>query len=280
MDKLFGYIIANTNDLPPEEKKRYQQVYCGLCRELGRRHGQLSRLSLNYDMTFLILLLSSLYEPEEEHGEIRCVVHPVGKHAYICNRYTRYAADMTVALSYYKCMDDWIDDRKRFSRLYAGALNHAYSEVKEQWPRQCCAIETCMQELSQIEQGTAGPDEAANCFGRLMAELFIYAEDVWSKPLRQFGTCLGRFIYIMDAAVGYEGDQAKNRYNPILASGKKPADMQEAMAIQIGTAAEIFEKLPLVADVHLLRSVIYAGVWQKYQMKNARKGNNDGTGSI
>ena len=233
-------------------------------------------------MTFLILLLSSLYEPEEDQGEIHCVVHPVGKHAYSCSRYTQFAADMTVALISHKCMDDWNDDRKLSRRLYAGILKNAYSDVKTQWPRQCHTVESCMQELSQIEKNAGGPDEAANCFGKLMAELFVYSEDVWSKPLLQFGNCLGRFIYMMDAVIDYEEDQKSGSYNPILAAGKRPEDMQDAMTVQIGMAAEIFEKLPLVEDVHLLRSVIYAGVWQKYQakMKDVRKEEDHGTGSL
>lgn len=233
-------------------------------------------------MTFLILLLSSLYEPEEEQGENHCVIHPVGKHAYSRSCYTRYAADMTVALSYYKCMDDWSDDRKLSRRLYAGVLKNACSEVKAQWPRQCQAVEACMRELSQIETSVGGPDEAANCFGTLMAELFVYSEDVWSKPLHQFGNCLGRFIYMMDAVIDYEDDQKNGSYNPILAAGIKPEDIQEAMTVQIGMAAEIFEKLPLIKDVHLLRSVIYAGVWQKYQTKmtDTRKEEDHGAGSL
>ena len=67
---MFGYVIANADSLTDEEKARYKAVYCGLCRSLGERHGLRGRLTLNYDMTFLILLLNSMYEPEEtQHCE-------------------------------------------------------------------------------------------------------------------------------------------------------------------------------------------------------------------
>ena len=269
---MFGYIIANTDDLSEKEQARYQQAYCGLCHELGKRHGQLSRLSLNYDMTFLILLLFSLYEPSEEQGSIRCIIHPTKNHPFCRNCYTEYAADMTIALSYYKCMDDWKDDHKVTGRFYAAAIEKEYLDVKMRWPRQCRTIESCLQELEKIEEGEASSDKAANCFGRLMAELFVYQEDLWEKSLRQFGNCLGRFIYMMDAVMDYESDKKKGNYNPIVSAGKTPDDVHDAMTIQIGMAAEIFEKLPLVEDVHLLRSVIYAGVWQKYLAKSAKKG--------
>ena len=279
---MFGYVIANTDDLSQEEKNRYQQIYCGLCRELGKRHGQLSRLRLNYDMTFLILLLTSLYEPYEDKGEIRCVAHPVKKHSYSRNRYAEYAADMTVALTYYKCVDDWNDEHKLSGHLYAGVLKKSYSDIKQRWPRQCEVIERCMGELTQIEENAGSPDQATNCFGELMAELFVYEEDVWSKPLRQFGNCLGRFIYMMDAAIDYDDDKKSGSYNPIITAQKTPKDIYEVMTVQIGMAAEIFEKLPLVEDANLMRSVIYAGVWQKYRAKTAEINKEDehGTGSI
>ena len=54
---MFGYLAADPARLSPEELARYKACYCGLCRCLQERHGTLSRLTLNYDMTFLVLLL-------------------------------------------------------------------------------------------------------------------------------------------------------------------------------------------------------------------------------
>lgn len=278
---MFGYIIANTEDLSQEEKDRFRRVYCGLCRELGKRCGQLSRFSLNYDMTFLVLLLSALYEPKEEDGNGRCIVHPVKRHEFCTNQYTSYAADMTVALTYYKCIDDWKDDRNLAGGIYASVLKSSYRKIRERWPRHCSVIETAMSELNEIEENKGGLDEAANCFGRLMEELFVYSQDIWEKPMRQFGNCLGRFIYIMDAAMDCEEDKKSGSYNPLLISHKSSEEAEEIMRIYIGTAATVFEKLPLVEDVHLLQSVLYAGVWQKYlAKKNAGKEESDGSGSL
>ena len=102
---MFGFVQANTNILTEEEKLRYRQFYCGLCHTLGENHNNISRFGLTYDMTFLAMLLSSLYEPKEEHIESNCIVHPFKKHQYIKNKYIDYAADMTIALVYFKCMD-------------------------------------------------------------------------------------------------------------------------------------------------------------------------------
>ena len=63
-------------------------------------HGQTSRLTLTYDMTFLALLLTGLYEREGNLEKIRCPFHPMQKLETRRNAYTQYAADMNVLLSY------------------------------------------------------------------------------------------------------------------------------------------------------------------------------------
>lgn len=264
---MFGFVVANTGELTPEEKERYQRVYCGLCRTLGRRSGQLSRLSLTYDMTFLILMLSSLYEPAETAGTLRCPVHPAKAHPYTVSALSDYAADMTVALSYYKCLDDWADERKPAARGYAALLKRRYAGVRGQWPRQCGTIERELAELTRAETEKAPLDALANCFGVLMGEVFAYREDEWERPLRRFGRELGKFIYVMDAAVDYEKDVEKGRYNPLLEMKKTPEEMREPMTVLLGQAAGVFEKMPLVQDARLLRNVLYAGVWQKYNVE-------------
>lgn len=278
---MFGYIICNKEKLEPEEEQRYQSVYCGLCKTLEKRFGQLARISLNYDMVFLILFLASLYEPEETSDEFTCVFHPGHKKNSLINKYTEYAADMTVALFYYKCLDDWQDEHKHVEHWCMKKLEKGYQEVKRRYPRQCNAISEGIQKLNEIEHSaTSQPDEAVNCFGRLMSEMFIYEEDFWSNSLRSFGYHLGRFIYLMDAAVDYKKDQKKNNYNPLIQMGKKPEEMEEILEMLIGEATRQFEKLPLVQDVHLLRNILYGGVWQRYSMEKSREEEQHGRRSI
>lgn len=268
---MFGYMIANPNDLNEAEKQRYNEIYCGLCYRLGKQHGQLARLGVTYDLTFLILLLASLYEPAEKQGTLHCPAHPVHKHPYTVNRFTDYAADLTIALTYYKCLDDWQDEHQWLKRGYAGLLKSAYAKVKTRLPRQCEMIQACMQDLNRIENAKGSPDEATQAFGRLMGECFVESEDLWSGMLRQMGSQLGHFIYLMDAFMDYDEDIKKGTYNPLVFLGAKPHQLPEALNIYMGMAADVFERLPLVQDLHLLRSIVYNGVWQKYQARLAKQ---------
>ena len=108
---MFGYVMASSSELTEQEKSRYGQVYCGICRQIRLRASRMARMGLSYDMAFLALLLMSLYEPEETCGDRACLMHPVKKRSWIDNQYVRYAADMNVVLSYYNCLDDWQDER-------------------------------------------------------------------------------------------------------------------------------------------------------------------------
>ena len=110
---MFGYIIPNYDELKVKEFKHYHEFYCGLCQSLKKYAGLRGQISLTYDMTFLGLLLSSLYEDEPaDMSECRCVAHPKKKHRYVISEYIDYAADMNVLMTYYKCMDDWNDEKK------------------------------------------------------------------------------------------------------------------------------------------------------------------------
>ena len=274
---MYGYISCSRDSLNAEEQERYQEIYCGLCRKLGREYGQLGRLSLSYDMTFLILFLSSLYEPEEKREPFLCGLHPRREKMAAENKFTGYAADMTIVLAYYKCLDDWKDENKRLKKMYASGIKGAFQRVREKYPRQCRGITEGIQRLDEIERTSVrNPDAAVNCSGRMLSELFVTEEDFWSGSLRDFGFELGKFIYLMDAAMDYDSDRKKHSYNPLICAGMRPEDMKELLAMSMGNVTQIFEQLPLVQDVHLLRNILYGGVWQQYSAKYfGKEKNND-----
>ena len=264
---MFGYVVSNLKELSDSDKQRYNAVYCGVCRQIRQRVGQTARLSLSYDMAFLALLLMSLYEPEEEIRPNACALHPIKKRPWVDNPYICYAADMNVALAYYNCLDDWLDDGKLSARIMAGALEKAYVRIARDHSRQCQAIDRCITELSRLEkENCSNADEPASCFGRLMGELLVYEEDLWSPALREMGMALGRFIYLADAAVDYRRDARKKKYNPYLAmgTGENWPRWEEYLVLAMARCTEYYERLPLVQDKSLLDNILYSGVWTNF----------------
>ncbi len=278
---MFGLVSASVEELTQEEKTRYGAVYCGICREIKESDGQLCRLGLQYDMAFLALLLMSLYEPEEPGGDRSCVLHPIKKRPWITNDYIRYAARMNVALAAYKAKDDWQDDRRMSARMMGSVFGRNQQDIAALFPRQCAGMESCLKELSALEkENCANPDEPANCFGRLMSELMVCKEDMWSDTLRKLGFHLGRFIYLADAAIDYEKDRKHHKYNPFLAMGGE-ADYQkweQYLVLAMAGCTDAYERLPLVQDKHLLDNILYSGVWLNYrkQQRKSEKEDHDG----
>ena len=275
---MFGYVTASIKELEKDEERRYGAVYCGICRRIRIQSGNVARLGLSYDMAFLALLLMSLYEPEETAGERACMMHPVKKRPWVDNGYVQYAADMNVVLGYYNCLDDWQDDGKISAKLLAQQFGKHVPEIEERYPRQCSAIANCIRQLSELEKSSCGnPDEPASCFGRLMGELLTYEEDLWAPTLRQMGFYLGRFIYLLDAALDYDKDEKKGKYNPYLAmgTGKDWPRWEEYLVLTMGRCTEAFEKLPLVQDKSLLDNILYSGVWMNKRKKGQKEDQND-----
>ena len=270
---MFGFVTASPKELTKEQYDRYGGVYCGICRQIRDRASQTARLGLSYDMAFLALLLMSLYEPEEITGPLHCAAHPFRKRDWVDNEFVRYAADMNVALAYYKAMDDWNDDRNPAAKVLAGVFGKTMQVLEKQYPRQCGAAAKCIGDLSALEKGNCpNPDEVANTFGRLMGELLVYREDLWAPILRDMGHHLGRFVYLADAAVDYRSDKKKKKYNPYLAMGSgEDWDRWEGYLVQaMGRCTCEFEKLPLVQDKALLDNILYSGVWMNFRGKGAK----------
>lgn len=268
---MFGYLVAATAVLEEQERARYQAVYCGLCRSLKRCFGQSARLTLNYDMTFLVLLLSSLYEPEEETGESACPRHPFASQRYVMSAFSDYAACMNLAMAYLKCLDDWKDDKNLTALAEARTLQAGYELVKTRYPRQCAGIEEGLRALSELEDaGREDPDAAAACFGRMLREVFVYREDRWSETLRRMGDSLGRFLYLLDAAMDLEEDARRGRYNPFRSHAGEAgnaARFRDILRMQLGECVYWYDRLPLVDDAGLMKNILCLGLWSAFNQR-------------
>ena len=272
---MFGYVITNCKTLSEDEQMRFRALYCGMCRVLRERYGNVGRLTLSYDMTFVAMVLAALYEPEEQSGRERCVAHPVKPHDYAVNSVMGYAADLNVMLAYHKCADNWQDDRNPAFLAAKAALGRAYRSAAARLPDKARAIEAWMDGIREIEKsGREEIDPPMNLTGRMMGELFRYRDDYWSDELRRMGDALGRFIYFMDAYDDLEADVRKGKFNPLKSMMQLP-DFEElckqALTMMLADCADAFEGLPVLKDADLIRNILYSGVWARYLYIQDRK---------
>ena len=269
---MYGYIRAYKPEMRFREYDIYHGCYCGLCDALHKRHGAAARWTLSYDMTFLILLLTGLYEPAEEKAERRCIAHPFHKSLHIQSEITAYAADMSILLFRDKCMDDWNDERKITRRAAAEMFRKSYRRIQAQYPQKCKAVQAQLDLLHQMEQqNESNPDLPAGCFGTLLGELFVWKEDEWADNLRQVGFYLCKFIYLLDAYDDLEHDRKKNCYNPLRSMAEHDPQFSQTceslLKMMMASCAESFERLPILHYDEILRNILYAGVWPKFYQR-------------
>lgn len=266
---MFGYVVMNKPEIKFKDYDVYRSFYCGLCRELRERYGISGQISLTYDMTFVILLLSGLYEPPNRKGKSRCILHPVCKHPVRKNEFTEYAADMNVLLTYYKCMDDWKDEKKFLRFAYAGFLKGKSKKVKALYREKADAIMRYLNRLSELEQaGEKDIDRMAGCFGKIMEEIFVYRHDQWEPSLRRMGFFLGKFIYLLDAYDDVEKDVKNGNYNPFSETyimKEFPEQVRQILLLMLAEACREFEKLPIIKYGDILRNILYSGVWCRFE---------------
>ncbi len=273
---MFGYIAVNKPEMKFREFDVYQSYYCGLCKSLKDRYGKRGQLTLSYDMTFLALLLTSLYEPETVSGVRRCIAHPIEKHRYCQNEFTDYAADMNLLFSYEKCLDDWNDERSVKKGLMGLLLKNQDHQVYERYPEKVDEICRKMEEIHEFEKADSrNIDEVAGAFGAIMAEIFAYRKDEWEETLRRMGFFLGKFIYLMDAYEDIETDLKQGMYNSLKSIYEDPDFEEQAermLLMMMAECSKAFERLPIVENTEILRNILYSGVWCRYdQVKQKRK---------
>ena len=183
---MFGYLDINREQMSEEALGRWKAYYCGLCRALQERRGALGRLTLSNDMTFLTVLLSSLYEPRERTGRSGCPVHPLRPRDYVRTEMTEYAADMNLLLSYYHCLDNERDEGSRAQGLMARRLQPAVKEAEKAWPRQVEAVRESIERISALEkESSPSVDALLDLSGRMLGPLFAPREDAFA-PSRPF----------------------------------------------------------------------------------------------
>ena len=272
---MFGYVVMNRPEMKIKDYDLYRSFYCGLCRELRDRYGISGQITLTYDLTFVTLLLSGLYEPPTKKGTSRCIVHPVRRQPVRKNEFKEYAEDINVFLSYYNCVDDWTDEKKLSRLAYSRLLERKDKKAEALWKNKTSVIIRHLNEISAMEKaGETDIDRISGCFGKIMEEILVYKEDQWELALRRMGFYLGKFIYLMDAFDDVEEDMEKGNYNPFaqdyIIEGFEEK-VRQILIMMMAEACREFEKLPIIKYADILRNILYSGVWCRFETVSEKR---------
>ncbi len=270
---MYGYVRPEKGELKVREYETFRGVYCGLCHTLKKRYGPLLRFAVNYDLTFLAMLLAG-------PGPVttcpkRCPYHPL--RTAQCPETSEAmdaAADYTVILSYWKLRDGAED--KPFAaglgyRLLAWLMTGAYRKAVLLRPEFASVTETELAALGELErQSCPGVDPPADRFARILAAAGEGAEGSdRRRVLRELLYHLGRVVYILDAADDLPEDMKTGAYNPLRyrfspENGKlSPEDEKELrLSLQhshnsISAAFALLDDTPYTS---ILTNILYIGL--------------------
>ncbi len=267
---MFGYVRPSLGRLSQEDTARFSAMYCGLCRALGRRCGKAASLILNYDFTFLAVLLAEGEAEDPLHG--RCIVHPLqGRDYFPGNDALDLAADCSVILAWWQ-LKDAIADSGGLAAKYRSAallLKPAYERARRSRPDFDRSTRRQLEELSRLEaERCPSMDQAADTFALLLQSAAGEVEDsVKRRVLEQMLYHLGRWIYLVDAADDLAEDFSSGSYNPLiyrygLTEGKLTKEARESLVLSLDHSIRLMGAACELWDFGVWTPVIQATVYE------------------
>lgn len=266
---MFGYIRVKKEELKIKDFEAYKAVYCSLCKRLGKSYGILSRFTLSYDFTFLALLNMSLKSNCVSFERKRCVFNPLKKCNY-CKNSDEFdmPAAAAMIMIYYKILDN-IEDEKGLKKIGAIILapifKRAYKKAEKKYPDiKEYAENYISSQINAESKENISLDEACDPSAKVLSKILPLCgeTDREKRVLERIGYCLGRYIYLMDAANDLEEDIKKNRFNVLKAL--KSEDIVKTVEPQIyfciNEAAKAFELLDIKKFEPILGNIIYLGL--------------------
>lgn len=271
---MFGYVRCAKQELRVRDYDRYYAAYCGVCGHLGKGYGFFSRFLVNYDMTFLYLLLASV-KPAAQTTRCWCPARVVCSKPCVDDAaLLDYVAAVDVILCRHKLEDNIADSgffkasAYRFAKLLTA---RGYRKAKNKLPEFDRLIREHLSVLQLLEQERSGSiDRTADAFAQILSECAgLYDDPAVRRPMAQLLYHVGRFIYLVDALDDLEQDCKTGNYNPLRyrfvpENGKLSAQdsqyMSDILNGSINTCGAALELLPLQTGRELLENILYLGL--------------------
>lgn len=266
---MFGYIYPVKLDLTFREFHKFKAYYCGVCKSIQGNFGNIERMSVNYDITFLAILLSAVYVEIDETTYDTCILDPFTKKKVIRNEIVEYCAFMNILLGYYKILDNVKDEKNLAFKVIQKIMNRTYQKSALQYPEKDRILRAFHEQIGKMEERTvATVDEYLDLFGNALAEVFEYRSgDEHSETLRNLGYEIGRYVYLMDSVDDFARDQKRKNFNPLnncKNSGMKHFSEEKAEEILI-KINQLLPKLKLKQSQGILNNILEFGLRKKAQ---------------
>ncbi len=227
---MFGYIKTDYPNMYIKDTVLYRAMYCGLCKGIGKCCNGKARLALNYDLTFLSVLVHNLADVDVKIEKQRCVIHWFRKHPIAnVDMLTERVACLNVILAYHKCNDDVLDSGK--GRIKLSFFKSAYKKAVKKEPKFNEIVTKRYAELLKYEKsGCESIDMSADPFGKMMKEIVLeLLGEKASQQVLELAYNLGKWIYLIDALDDFDKDKKKGNFNVFVNAYKRAKDKAQLL---------------------------------------------------
>ena len=283
---MFGYVLPLQGELKVKEFQYFKSYYCGLCHSLKDNFGNISRFTLNYDLTFISFIIDGLFSDELNAKNARCIKHFNRKIAVINSTDAlNYAANLNIMLSNLKCKDNITDDNSIKIRIYSLYLSPLDNQASNKLSILSEIINSNMAQLDTLEkEGTFDTiDEICDPFSdtlgnilKLYPNKFEDDSETLRASLYDLGYSIGKWIYLIDALDDLKSDMENRKFNPYNVLYNKEnldfnsfiieiiPDIEFIILATLSNCNEAMKTIPFKKHYTIIDNIINLGMMNQY----------------
>lgn len=268
---MFGYILPDKPNLYMKDYALYRGFYCGLCHEIGHCQGQCMRLGVNYDVTFLSILVHGLWEETPPMAKKACILNPVRKKMVVLGERQRTMAYLNTLLLDYKCRDD-VADGERGKRVLRALMARRTKQAAKQLPEVAALLQQAAAKQGEVEatrptSWRIAAEPFANCIQDILPHL---CGEKYTPSIGNVGYALGLYVYLLDAIDDYDEDIKKGQYNPLYAAYGLPDkgalvaamgdQLQDDLQEVVADIKDNYRKVAIFATEGIVTNTLWIGL--------------------
>ena len=248
---MLGYLHPKLKSSNSKLKEQYKALYCGLCHGLKKNYGYRGIACLNYEVTFLLLLIISASEKESVIFHGSCCLTPFVRVPFIdyLSREVKTSADISILVSGFEIKDNINDGGVFIWKIFDRLLNNLNETATNEISEFEASIKNKLNTFYNLENNESDNIDDILCACGDIVEKFVEpllpaVDGPVAEIISMIANYIGQWIYLVDACDDLQKDISTDNYNPLwhLSDYRIVRDKMVRLQLHI---RELISRLPL-----------------------------------
>lgn len=248
---MLGYLHPKLKSSNSKLKEQYKALYCGLCHGLKKNYGYRGIACLNYEVTFLLLLIISASEKESVIFHGSCCLTPFVRVPFIdyLSREVKTSADISILVSGFEIKDNINDGGVFIWKIFDRLLNKLNETATNDISEFEASIKNKLNTFYNLENNESDNIDDILCACGDIVEKFVEpllpaVDGPVAEIISMIANYIGQWIYLVDACDDLQKDISTDNYNPLwhLSDYRIVRDKMVRLQLHI---RELISRLPL-----------------------------------